>query len=106
MRHPFGSLYHYMIHMAVDDQLMIQSFGVERTRAAFDGVASKAELLEVARRKLGYLNARRLEGPHLEIGERLRTAPDPGERTVAAEGTLSSRLPLGAAHKCIEENRP
>jgi len=53
---------------------MIQSFGVEWTRAAFDGVASKAGLLEVARRQLGCLNARqpqRLEGPHLEIDERL-----------------------------------
>ena len=39
---------------------MIQSFKDERTRAAFEGVASKgfpADLLAVTRRKLGYLNA-------------------------------------------------
>ena len=39
---------------------MIKSFRNDRTRAAFEGVASKgfpADLLAVIRRKLGYLNA-------------------------------------------------
>lgn len=39
---------------------VIKSFKDERTRAAFEGVASKgfpADLLAVTRRKLGYLNA-------------------------------------------------
>jgi proteic killer suppression protein len=39
---------------------VIQSFKDERTRAAFEGAASKgfpADLLAVTRRKLGYLNA-------------------------------------------------